>query len=280
MKSLFFLYTLLYGIAYVQAWLGRTQSAAVKGILLCNGNPLPRTLVKLYDDDRGIDSDDLLAEGHSDQEGRFELSGHTDETTPIDPKLNIYHDCNDGAKPCQREISIMIPDRYITVGKFARKIYDAGIIELAAIMVPGFILLLVVLPFVNLSSALIGRTQSAGVRGQLLCHGKPMSGVLVKLYDDDRGIDLDDLMDEGRSDADGKFQLSGHVDEFTTIDPKLNIYHDCDDGLMPCQRRITIMIPDSYVSAGTAVQRYYEAGKLELSGTWKGETRDCIHRRA
>lgn len=39
-------------------------------------------------------------------------------------------------------------------------------------------------------------------------------------------------MDEGRSDADGKFQLSGHVDEFTTIDPKLNIYHDCDDGLM------------------------------------------------
>uniref|UniRef100_A0A0M3IGH8 CC domain-containing protein n=1 Tax=Ascaris lumbricoides TaxID=6252 RepID=A0A0M3IGH8_ASCLU len=93
MKSLFLLYTLLYGIPYVQAWLGRTQSAAVKGVLLCNGNPLPRTLVKLYDDDRGIDSDDLLAEGHSDQEGRFELSGHTDETTPIDPKLNIYHDC-------------------------------------------------------------------------------------------------------------------------------------------------------------------------------------------
>lgn len=38
----------------MQAWLGRTQSAAVKGVLLCNGNPLPRTLVKLYDDDRGL----------------------------------------------------------------------------------------------------------------------------------------------------------------------------------------------------------------------------------
>uniref|UniRef100_A0A915CG02 Transthyretin-like protein 5 n=1 Tax=Parascaris univalens TaxID=6257 RepID=A0A915CG02_PARUN len=130
MKFLF-LSILLYGIVCVQAWLGRTQSAAVKGVLHCNGDPLPRTLVKLFDNDRGIDWDDLLAEGRSDQEGRFELSGHTDEFTQIDPKLNIYHDCNDGAKPCQREISIMIPDRYITVGRLAKKIYDAGTIELA-----------------------------------------------------------------------------------------------------------------------------------------------------
>ncbi|KHN88830.1 Transthyretin-like protein 5 [Toxocara canis] len=120
-------------IANTEALFGRTQSAAVKGVLLCNGNPLPGTLVKLYDDDRGIDMDDLLAEGHSDQQGRFQLSGHTDETTPIDPKLNIYHDCNDGAKPCQREISITIPDSYISNGKVAKKIYDAGTIELAGV---------------------------------------------------------------------------------------------------------------------------------------------------
>jgi hypothetical protein len=40
----------------------------------------------------------------------------------------------------------------------------------------------------------IGRTQSAGVEGILTCEGKPASNVLVKLYDDDRGIDTDDLM--------------------------------------------------------------------------------------
>jgi hypothetical protein len=32
-----------------------------------------------------------------------------------------------------------------------------------------------------------GDEQSAGVRGVLMCDGKPMSGTLVKLYDDDRG---------------------------------------------------------------------------------------------
>ena len=33
----------------------------------------------------------------------------------------------------------------------------------------------------------IGRQQSAGVKGQLVCDGKPVAGVKVKLYDDDRG---------------------------------------------------------------------------------------------
>jgi hypothetical protein len=43
----------------------------------------------------GIDTDDLLDEGTTDSQGRFELSGSTTEITSIDPKLNIYHDCND-----------------------------------------------------------------------------------------------------------------------------------------------------------------------------------------
>ena len=43
------------------------------------------------------------------------------------------------------------------------------------------------------------------------------------------GIDLDDLMDEGVSDADGRFELRGSETEITDIDPKLNVYHDCND---------------------------------------------------
>lgn len=39
-------------------------------------------------------------------------------------------------------------------------------------------------------------------------------------------------MDKGYSNSNGSFELSGHVDEITPIDPKLNIYHDCNDGLM------------------------------------------------
>lgn len=38
-------------------------------------------------------------------------------------------------------------------------------------------------------------------------------------------------MDSGKSDGEGRFSLAGHTSEFTPIDPKLNIYHDCDDGI-------------------------------------------------
>lgn len=34
---------------------------------------------------------------------------------------------------------------------------------------------------------IIGRTQSAGVKGILMCNKKPAANVKVKLYDDDRG---------------------------------------------------------------------------------------------
>ncbi|KHN76331.1 Transthyretin-like protein 5 [Toxocara canis] len=127
------------------------------------------------------------------------------------------------------------------------------------------------------SEALVGRTQSAGVKGTLKCNGKPAANVKVKLYDDDRGVDADDLMAEGKSDSQGNFELKGHTDEFTTIDPKLNVYHDCEDALTPCQRKITIVIPDSYVSSGKTPKKIYDAGTIELSGKFKGEERDCLN---
>ncbi|CAD5231618.1 unnamed protein product [Bursaphelenchus xylophilus] len=127
-------------------------------------------------------------------------------------------------------------------------------------------------------NSLVGFTQSAGARGVLLCHGQPISGVKVKLYDHDR-TDMDDLMDSGYTNDRGEFTLMGSEDEFTTIDPKINIYHDCDDGWWPCQRKISITIPDSYITKGARPNRIYDAGRLELSGKYKGESRDCIHRK-
>lgn len=44
----------------------------------------------------GPDPDDLMADGYTDDDGRFELEGDTMEGTTIDPHLKIYHDCNDG----------------------------------------------------------------------------------------------------------------------------------------------------------------------------------------
>ncbi|CAD5216493.1 unnamed protein product [Bursaphelenchus okinawaensis] len=123
----------------------------------------------------------------------------------------------------------------------------------------------------------LGREQSSGTKGILTCNGKPLAGVRVKLFDDDRGIDSDDLLDDSKTNEKGEFNLSGSTSEITTIDPKINIYHDCEDGIRPCQRKMTIFIPDSYVSSGPHPKKIYDAGTIELSGKFPGEERDCLH---
>lgn len=42
---------------------------------------------------------------------------------------------------------------------------------------------------------------------------------------------MDDLMDQTVSYDDGFFIVRGNASELTTIDPKINIYHDCNDGI-------------------------------------------------
>ncbi|CAD6187815.1 unnamed protein product [Caenorhabditis auriculariae] len=140
-----------------------------------------------------------------------------------------------------------------------------------------FVKAALLLSLVGACWALVGRTQSSGVRGKLICDGRPAAGVLVKLYDDDRGIDADDLMASGKTNANGEFEISGHEDEMTPIDPKLNIYHDCNDGVKPCQRKFTIKIPDSYITQGKVAHKIYDAGTIQLAGKFPGEKRDCLH---
>uniref|UniRef100_A0AC34G0U7 Transthyretin-like protein 5 n=1 Tax=Panagrolaimus sp. ES5 TaxID=591445 RepID=A0AC34G0U7_9BILA len=133
--------------------------------------------------------------------------------------------------------------------------------------------------FIALSSAGffgIGTLQSAAVKGVLTCNGQPAENVKVKLYDEDR-TDLDDLMDEGVTDSQGRFLLRGHETEVTSIDPKLNVYHDCNDENIPCLKKFSIVIPDDYISEGAQPQRTFDVGVLNLAGTFSGESRDCLN---
>uniref|UniRef100_A0A183GME7 Transthyretin-like family protein n=1 Tax=Heligmosomoides polygyrus TaxID=6339 RepID=A0A183GME7_HELPZ len=86
------------------------------------------------------------------------------------------------------------------------------------------------------------------------------------------------LMAAGKTDSRGHFEIKGHAEEFTSIEPKLNIYHDCDDGIMPCQRKVSIHIPDGYISSGEEPKKMFDFGTFQLAGKYKGETRDCLHR--
>lgn len=84
-------------------------------------------------------------------------------------------------------------------------------------------------------------------------------------------------MASGKTDSSGHFDLSGSADEFTSIEPKINIYHDCDDGIKPCQRKITVYIPSKYISSGKDPKKIFDFGTLQLAGKFSGETRDCIN---
>ncbi|KAE9551087.1 hypothetical protein FO519_005702 [Halicephalobus sp. NKZ332] len=105
----------------------------------------------------------------------------------------------------------------------------------------------------------IGKTQSAAVKGVLVCNGQPAENVKVKLYDEDR-TDLDDLMSEG-----------------VTDNPKLNVYHDCNDESTPCLKKFSIVIPDTYIADGEEPDKVFDVGVLNLAGAFSGESRDCLN---
>uniref|UniRef100_A0A914DWQ1 Uncharacterized protein n=1 Tax=Acrobeloides nanus TaxID=290746 RepID=A0A914DWQ1_9BILA len=112
----------------------------------------------------------------------------------------------------------------------------------------------------NLCVIVYGSLQSAGARGQLLCDGKPASGVRVELYDEDRS-DSDELLGQNISSSDGSFHVSGSTSEFSSIDPKLIIHPNCVGGSDP----ISIYIPDEFITEGSQADKIYDAGTLEMS---------------
>ncbi|KAK6045910.1 Transthyretin-like family protein [Cooperia oncophora] len=107
---------------------GRTQSVAVTGRLICNGQPASNVKVKLYEKEATFDV--KMDEGKTNSNGEFRLAGSKREISTIDPKVNVYHKCNYNG-PCYRKFGITIPDNYITKGANPQKTYDIGTINLA-----------------------------------------------------------------------------------------------------------------------------------------------------
>ncbi|CAI4222464.1 unnamed protein product [Auanema sp. JU1783] len=139
------------------------------------------------------------------------------------------------------------------------------------------LLILLILPLLAVCISLpqIRRLQSAAVKGKLLCNGKPYEKARLKFYEVDPVKDT--LMAEGLSNGQGTFELHGKDTEWTTIDPKLNIYHNCEDEAVECWRKVEIHIPDEFVSDGEVAQKIFDIGVLNLNAKLPGETRDCLN---
>ncbi|KHN75277.1 Transthyretin-like protein 46 [Toxocara canis] len=119
------------------------------------------------------------------------------------------------------------------------------------------------------------RDQSVGVRGMLKCGNKPLNGTTVKLWDEDRGLDHDELLDESVTDSRGYFELNGHTSELTNIDPFIKVYHDCNDELKPCKRKVRFKVPDKFISNGKTVMKWFELGEINMEAVYEDEGRSC-----
>uniref|UniRef100_A0A915PN31 Transthyretin/hydroxyisourate hydrolase domain-containing protein n=1 Tax=Setaria digitata TaxID=48799 RepID=A0A915PN31_9BILA len=136
----------------------------------------------------------------------------------------------------------------------------------------------VILSFIFVTDVIGMRKQGVAVRGQLLCGSGPANGSKVRIVDIDTGPDPDDKLDEKIIDADGKFELNGSTRELTDIDPILYVWTDCDDGLTPCQRKITFKIPKKFIHNGAPKpEQWVDIGILNLQGHFEEEGRECVH---
>uniref|UniRef100_A0A0K0DEG6 Transthyretin-like family protein n=1 Tax=Angiostrongylus cantonensis TaxID=6313 RepID=A0A0K0DEG6_ANGCA len=258
----------------------RQQSVAVTGKLRCGTSPASGVSVKLWDEDDGdlgIDPDDLLSQGFTDAQGFFHLKGSERELTSIDPVLKVYHNCGEKVKIGQRKVKFRIPKSYISEGGHPIRTFDIGVINLETIFAQeerDFMRFLLALTIVGCSLSI--RQQTVAVSGRLICGDKSAVGVSVMLFDEDDGLDVDDILDEGYTDASGRFFLTGSERELTNIDPVVKVYHDCDDGMVPGQRKLKFYIPDAYISSGRVAKKVFNLGVINLQTIFPSEGRNFL----
>ncbi|GMT32931.1 hypothetical protein PFISCL1PPCAC_24228, partial [Pristionchus fissidentatus] len=140
---------------------------------------------------------------------------------------------------------------------------------------------LYVLLFSSLAFVVYARDQTVGVRGTLMCGSEPLSDAEVKLWELDTWPDPDDELATVRTDKQGRFEIHGTENEFTSISPVLKFYHRCNNkGLFNipklCKRKLTYEVPSSYINSGKNVGKWYEMGTVNMEAKQKGEGTECL----
>ncbi|MCP9261895.1 Transthyretin-like family-containing protein [Dirofilaria immitis] len=87
----------------------------------------------------------------------------------------------------------------------------------------------------------------------------------------------DDQLAAVKTRADGSYELQGGIGSIFGMDVALKIYHDCDDGIKPCQRKVVLGIPNDYVTRTSDVKRWFDAGLLNMQFKFPKEERSCIN---
>jgi len=119
------------------------------------------------------------------------------------------------------------------------------------------------------------RQQSVGIRGRLMCGTQPLANTQIKLWNKNK-IGTDDQLADGKTDVYGNFQLQGGVGSVFGMNVHFKVYHDCQRTL-PCQRKVDLKIPDQYVTRTSEVEKWFEAGVLNMEFKFPNEETSCIN---
>ncbi|CAJ0583381.1 unnamed protein product, partial [Mesorhabditis spiculigera] len=134
--------------------------------------------------------------------------------------------------------------------------------------------MLTFLIFLSIFGLISATSQSVAATGTVLCNGKPVSDLRVKLYDKDAWT-TDDKLAEVKTDNNGQFKISGTGQSDRKMMSKFNIYHRCGMGMKICWYKNSFDIPSTYVVNGGSNGKVYDAGRIELSQLTKD--RDCFN---
>ncbi|GMT36416.1 hypothetical protein PFISCL1PPCAC_27713, partial [Pristionchus fissidentatus] len=117
--------------------------------------------------------------------------------------------------------------------------------------------------------------QSVAVKGKLMCGEQALGGAKVKLWD--KNILEDDLLAEGVTDENGDFELLGRNSALLKMDVYFKVYHDCTDGVVPCQRKVSFRVPDDFVFRAETPEKIFNAPTLDMSKQYHNEKRSCMN---
>ncbi|GMS84586.1 hypothetical protein PENTCL1PPCAC_6761, partial [Pristionchus entomophagus] len=118
--------------------------------------------------------------------------------------------------------------------------------------------------------------QSVSVKGKLTCGNQNLGGAKVKLWDKNR-LGQDDLLAETVTDFNGNYQLQGGSNGVFKMNVFLKIYHDCEDSIKPCQRKVSFRIPDSFIFRSPSPAQIFNASVLNMAIRYPDEERSCIN---
>ncbi|EFO18555.1 hypothetical protein LOAG_09942, partial [Loa loa] len=122
------------------------QSIAIRGKFICGQEPINGIRVKLFENNLNsqsiiidehmlaINSDNILNETCTDQNGQFFINGTTVKVGQIQPILKVYHNCLHNKLFGLRKIHFLVPYHFINYGIHAEKVLDLGIFNLEAIL--------------------------------------------------------------------------------------------------------------------------------------------------